>query len=79
MGIDPGALRLKPNTPYINISSHLRLLWQRQRTFPAEVNKLRFKHFYRLAVNTQIRLPEAGKFLNTGDALIIDRNYTANG
>ena len=46
---------------------------QRQRTFPAEVNKLRFNHFYRLAVNTQIPLSEVGKFLNTGDALIIDR------
>jgi uncharacterized protein YcbX len=43
---------------------------QRQQTFPAEVNKLRFNHFYRLAVNTQIPLGEAGKFLNTGDALI---------
>jgi len=43
---------------------------QRQRTLPADVNKLRFNHFYRLAVNTQIPLSEAGKFLNTGDALI---------
>ena len=42
---------------------------QRQRTFPAEVNKLRFNHFYRLAVNTQILLSEAGKFLNTGDLI----------
>jgi uncharacterized protein len=42
---------------------------QRQRTFPAEVNKLRFNHFYRLAVNTQIPLGEAGKFLNTGDLI----------
>mgnify|MGYP000137820125 CR=1 FL=1 len=43
---------------------------QRQRTLPADVNKLRFNHFYRLAVNTQIPLSEAGKFLNAGDALI---------
>jgi uncharacterized protein len=40
---------------------------QRQQTLPSEVNIARFNHFYRLAVNTQIPLFEAGKFLNTGD------------
>jgi uncharacterized protein len=44
-------------------------VWQRQQTLPAEVNVARFNHFYRLAVNTQIPLCEAGKFLNTGDTL----------
>lgn len=42
---------------------------QRQQTLPPEVNATRFNHFYRLAVNTQIPLLEAGKFLNTGDIL----------
>jgi uncharacterized protein len=43
---------------------------QRQQTFPGEVNRSRFNHFYRLAVNTQIPLVESGKFLNTGDRLL---------
>jgi uncharacterized protein len=42
---------------------------QRQQTLPPEVNPTRFNHFYRLAINTQIPLFEAGKFLNTGDLL----------
>ena len=42
---------------------------QRQQTFPAEVNRSRFNHFYRLALNTQIPPFEAGKFLKTGDCL----------
>ncbi len=42
---------------------------QRQQTLPPEVNIARFNHFYRLAVNTQIPLVEADKFLNTGDRL----------
>ncbi|WP_310484708.1 MOSC N-terminal beta barrel domain-containing protein [Chamaesiphon sp. VAR_48_metabat_403] len=42
---------------------------QRDRTLPPEVNKSRFNHFYRLAVNTQIPPVEAGKFLKTGDFL----------
>ena len=44
---------------------------QRQQTLPPEVNAARFNHFYRLAVNTQIPLVEAGKFLNTGDAMLV--------
>jgi uncharacterized protein len=49
---------------------------QRQQTLPAKVNGwmglVRFNHFYRLAVNTQIPLVEAGKFLNTGDSLTFE-------
>jgi uncharacterized protein len=45
---------------------------QRQQTLPTEVNRSRFNHFYRLAVNTKIPLIEAGKFLNTGDTLEIE-------
>jgi uncharacterized protein len=48
---------------------------QRQQTLPPEVNIARFNHFYRLAVNTQIPLVEAGKFLNTGDRLTLSSGY----
>ncbi len=41
----------------------------RQQELPDWVNLSRFNHFYRLAVNTQVPLVEAGKFLNTGDRL----------
>jgi uncharacterized protein len=44
---------------------------QRQQTLPPEVNIARFNHFYRLAVNTQIPLVEAGKWLNIGDELTL--------
>jgi uncharacterized protein len=43
---------------------------QRQHDLPDWVNVERFNHFYRLAVNTQIPLLEAGKFLNTGDSFL---------
>jgi uncharacterized protein len=43
---------------------------QRQHDLPDWVNTKRFNHFYRLAVNTQIPLLEAGKFLNTGDGVL---------
>jgi uncharacterized protein len=39
----------------------------RQQTVPVGINRSRFNHFYRLAVNTQIPDREAGKFLNIGD------------
>ncbi len=42
----------------------------RQQQLPDGVNSARFNHFYRLAINTQIPLAEAGKFLNTGDSLL---------
>ncbi len=44
---------------------------QRQQTLPAEVHAARFNHFYRLALNTQIPLAEAGKLLSTGDVAIV--------
>ena len=44
---------------------------QRQQTLPVGVNRSRFNHFYRLAVNTQIPLVEAGKFLKSGDILSV--------
>jgi uncharacterized protein len=44
---------------------------RRQQTLPREVNTARFNHFYRLAINTQIPIGEAGKFLNVGDTLLV--------
>jgi uncharacterized protein len=44
----------------------------RQHDLPGWVNAARFNHFYRLAVNTQIPLVEAGKFLNTGEELRVE-------
>ncbi len=46
------------------------LTQQRQHTLPDWVNPARFNHFYRLAVNTQIPLLEAGKFLEVGDGFL---------
>ncbi len=43
---------------------------QRQDTLPDWVNPARFNHFYRLAVNTQIPIDEAGKLINLGDLLL---------
>lgn len=48
---------------------------QRQQTLPAEVNRTRFDHFYRLSINTQIPSTEAGKFLKAGDFLIAEDYY----
>jgi uncharacterized protein len=42
----------------------------RQATLPDWVNPARFNHFYRLAVNTQIPIAEAGKILKIGDLLL---------
>jgi uncharacterized protein len=41
----------------------------RQVTLPDWVNPARFNHFYRVAVNTQIPVTEAGKLLAIGDLL----------
>jgi uncharacterized protein len=48
---------------------------QRQQTITGKalgwMGWMRFNHFYRLAVNTQIPVIEAGKFVNTGDRLYL--------
>jgi uncharacterized protein len=44
---------------------------QRQQTISSTIDLARFKDFYRLSTNTQIPLPEVGKFLNIGDRLRI--------
>jgi uncharacterized protein len=47
---------------------------QRQQSLPLAVNRSRFNHFYKLAVNTQIDLADVGKLLVTGDLLsFVDR------
>jgi uncharacterized protein YcbX len=40
---------------------------QREATLPANIERSRFNHFYRLALNTRIPLTEAGKVLRIGD------------
>jgi uncharacterized protein YcbX len=40
---------------------------QRELTLPANIERSRFNHFYRLALNTRIPLTEAGKVLKIGD------------
>jgi uncharacterized protein len=74
-GINPCQRCIVPtrNSLTGNISPRFQQIFnqQRQKTFPTEVNIARFNHFYRLSVNTQIPLDEAGKFLNTGDALAL--------
>lgn len=51
--------------PYPNFQKILSA--QRQKYLPPWVNKSRFNHFYRLAVNTIIPESEAGKTLSIGD------------
>ncbi len=40
---------------------------QREETLPANIERSRFNHFYRLALNTRIPLTEVGKVLKLGD------------
>jgi len=42
----------------------------REATLPTNVERSRFNHFYRLTLNTQIPLTEAGKVLKLGDSVI---------
>jgi uncharacterized protein len=72
-GINPCQRCIVPTRDSLtgNISPKFQQIFtqQRQQTFPAGVNRSRFNHFYRLALNTQIPPVEAGKFLKTGDFL----------
>ena len=44
---------------------------QREATLPMNVERSRFNHFYRLALNTRIPLTEAGKVLKIGDIALL--------
>jgi uncharacterized protein len=44
---------------------------QRQATLPTWVERSRFNHFYRLAINTRLPATEAGKTLHLGDVLTL--------
>ncbi len=57
-------------TPTVTAKFQQRFNQHRQDTLPEWVNPARFNHFYRLAVNTQIPIAEAGKLLNIGDLLL---------
>jgi uncharacterized protein len=50
-------------TPTVTAKFQQRFNQHRQDTLPDWVNPARFNHFYRLAVNTQIPIAEAGKLL----------------
>jgi uncharacterized protein len=43
---------------------------QREATLPTHIERSRFNHFYRLALNTRIPLTEAGKILKIGDSAL---------
>jgi uncharacterized protein len=74
-GINPCQRCIVPtrNSLTGNISPKFQQIFnqQRQQSLPLVVNRSRFNHFYKLAVNTKINLSEAGKFLNTGDLLVL--------
>jgi uncharacterized protein len=57
-------------TPTVTTKFQQRFNQHRQDSLPDWVNPARFNHFYRLAVNTQIPIAEAGKILNIGDLLL---------
>ena len=42
---------------------------QRKNTLPQEVERSRFNHYFRLAVNTRLKPTEAGKIIQIGDLL----------
>lgn len=46
-----------------------RIAEQRAATLPAWAERARFNHFYRLAVNTRVPLPQAGRVIRVGDAV----------
>jgi uncharacterized protein len=45
---------------------------QRQATLPTVVDRSRFNHFYRLAINTRLPVTEAGKTIYLGDKITIN-------
>ncbi|MBD2176585.1 MOSC N-terminal beta barrel domain-containing protein [Pseudanabaena sp. FACHB-1998] len=45
---------------------------QREATLPVNIERSRFNHFYRLALNTQIPLTESGKVLKLGDSISLE-------
>jgi uncharacterized protein len=80
-GINPCQRCIVPTRDSLtgNISPQFQQIFklQRQQTLSTKVSGwmgfMRFNHFYRVAVNTQIPLVEADKFLNTGDSLHLSR------
>jgi uncharacterized protein YcbX len=48
-----------------------RVAERRAATLPAWAERARFNHFYRLAVNTRVRTPQAGHALHVGDAVCL--------
>lgn len=74
-GINPCQRCLVPTRDSLtgNISPKFQQIFsqQRQQSLPISVDRSRFNHFYKLAVNTKINRSEAGKFLAAGDLLTL--------
>ena len=45
---------------------------QRKKTLPQGIERSRFNHFFRLAVNTRVPDTEAGKTITVGDAIVLN-------
>ncbi len=79
-GINPCQRCIVPtrNSLTGNISPKFQQIFsqQRQQSLSTSVDRSRFNHFYKLAVNTQINRSEAGKFLIADDLLtLIEREW----
>ncbi|EKQ71081.1 putative Fe-S protein [Leptolyngbyaceae cyanobacterium JSC-12] len=76
MGINPCqrciVITRNPQTGATYPNFQKTFITQRQITLPEWAERSRFNHFYRLAINTQIPVTEAGKTISIGDKLRID-------
>jgi uncharacterized protein len=72
-GINPCQRCLVPTRDSLtgNVTTKFQQIFSqhRQQTVPSGINRSRFNHFYRLAVNTQIPYSEADKHLSIGDLI----------
>jgi uncharacterized protein len=72
-GINPCQRCIVPtrNSQTGNVTAKFQQIFSqyRQQTVPTGINRSRFNHFYRLAINTQIPHGEANKSLNIGDLI----------
>jgi len=62
-----------PQTGAVTPGFQKTFIQARQQTLPSSVDRSRFNHFYRLAVNTIIPETEAGKVIRVGDPVLLQR------
>jgi uncharacterized protein YcbX len=60
-----------PLTGEILAAFSKRVAERRAATLPVWAERARFNHFYRLAINTRARVPQAGRALHVGDAVCL--------